>query len=408
MQIKKIITFVLSGISPVLNNGAIVLAVVFLSKALELSTTELGQANVIFLITAFVMGLGGFGLTEAFYKYAKTKSDNIWLAIVQNLKLNILAFLVIIMSNIANNWLNLNSFLDYFLLFCLFISFSYSFVCSLFLSLEQRIKYSFFQLSHPILLILALSTFRDLRFNSITTFVLASLVFSLCLPLLIMLIYLIKQKKLDFKKHKLDEQINNFVRGNIILLFSIMTIMQTDGLFIVNLLSDGVYQNGIFKSIAQIGKLAMAMGVFVGIPVAPILANLFEQKNYIQIKKTYWTANFIMAFVSCLLVTIASIWHKEIISILFSQSDIQQNSYLLPLLLGFFCVSGMMYITYYTWQMAGKIKLVWQATLIQAIVFVVGMIYFVPQGLLYTAVFMLTLQLITWLVWLRYFWITTF
>ncbi len=403
MQFKKILLFGLCGLAPVINNGGLVLAVILLSKVIGLSTNELGQANLIFLITAFVMGLGGFGTSEAFYKFAQTKPDSIYPAIIRNLKISFFLLVVTLITNFRFNWLNLNSGLEYLLFGVLFLSFNYTFVCSLFLSLGQKISYSLFQLVHPILLLMSLYFLQSLKSYSVPVLVLAALIISLILPLLIMSVILYRQGKLNFANSKVDSEILDFSHSNIIILFSIMVIMQTDGLFLVNLLPDGLTQNGVFKSIAQVAKLAMAMGVFVSIPLAPMLAAWFREKNFAKIKKTYWLANLAMGTVSLILVVITSIWHFSIIQLLFTQKEIQSSSFLLPILLAFFCLSGMQYLNHYLWQMAGKIQLVWQVTLLQAIIFVVGMVYFVPQGLMFTAIFMLIQQFLVWIGWLLYF-----
>ena len=406
MPILTILKFILSGITPVINNGGLVLAVILMSRGLNLTTEQLGQANYILLITAFVCGLGGFGMSEAFYKYATIQSQAILPAIKRNLTITAIVLITLLATNLKFNWLNLNSALEYTLFVALFFSWTYNLSCAFFLGLGQKVKYSLYQISQPILLLSSLWFLRDLMLISIPTLLLTCLLISYSLPLIAMLIDLWSQKKLDPRAKDIPVEITQFANANIILLLSIMALMQTDGLFIVNLSPDGFVQNGIYKSISQIGKLAMAMGVFASIPLAPLFATWFENNNKPKLKKAYILSNLSILSISTILVFITSVFHNQIISLLFTNSQIRANSYLLTYLMAFYCLSGSHYIVHYFWSMAGKISIVWKATLCQAIIYGLGMIVIVPLGIEFVAIWLLTLQIIATIAWHYYFWIT--
>ena len=402
-KLSLILGFGVSGFAKIINNASLILCIVLLSKVLGFNTAELGIANYLILITAFISGLGGFGFGEAFGKFARSNTNAILPTIKKNIFLTGCFLVFVLIIDLFFNWLKFGTIWEYILFIGLIFSLLYALLVNIFLGLDQKLRFSIYQIMHTVILLFCLYFFGISKILSVSILLLLSLFISFIVPVVIMLLDLFLQKKFENSLLCIPTNITNFAKNNLVFLILLMIIIQTDSLFLVNLSSDGMYQNGIYKSLGQIGKISTSLGVFASTPLIPIFASLFESKDIPRLKNIYIWSNAILLFILAILVGIVSISHNSIVKTLFNNIEIQNHSFLLPILTAFFGLSGILYITYYFWQMLGRVDIVWKVVMFQVIFYVIGMFFVVQQGLVAMSIFLLILQILAIFFWYIYF-----
>jgi O-antigen/teichoic acid export membrane protein len=379
------------GLSRVLANSVTVIYSVIFLRFGGVSVQTFGEAIFVMYVLGIISTLATLGMTEGIQKYVNKVDPRKVIGpavIIEIAVMTVVSILILILDKDTN--FTKGHTLLYIL--ALFASI-FNLLVLVFNGLHQQWRSSLYQILFVILL-LSIASVTFFKFHqSLLVSLLLGVIGSWGSLSLFILFDLYKQDLLDFRS-RVDKRFLQFSLNTFIYILCFQIITQTDVVFINFFLGD--QQTGIYKSVTQSALLSRILGLTISTPLLPIFSKLIHQEK-IDVAFAILRRGLITLWIFIIGLFLGSlVLGKWFLDLLFAQPEItSQGIRFMPLLIFSFGIQTLNTPTIMYFQALGREKLVRNLSLLQAVLYVIGMALFTRYGLFYPALTLLVTESIS-------------
>lgn len=362
---------VFSNITPIL---------IFFIFAQILDIQELGMINYLIALITIVGVFTDFGIPEAIQRFlpqTKKKAQIVTYTIKLEMLIVFLGALIFLIINALTQDNLAKGYL--FLLIPTFIFSASNTIILIFNGLEKKEKVSeYFGMSSLLFIVLTFIFYLAFEFNPALSFLLGRLIswgiYTIAPMYNLSKNNLLKTEKFNLKNYK---RYNKFALNTFIYMGSVTIITQWDSILITNI--DGIYINGIYKSVAFIATIPIVLVTILHTKLLPQLSKLNAKKEFKKISTTLNQYSRYLIIGLGLTFLLQFLIYEEVLNIFLQKDIVQQAGHLFPLI--FLAVSLQIIATPYisTLQATGNEKIIRNFSIFQASTFILTSILLYPE-----------------------------